>query len=734
MSVTRRSFLVKTVGATTGLMIGFRLDCAAKIDEATKVFSPNAFIEISVNDEVRLWATRSEMGQGVRTLLPMVLADELGADWNRIIVEQASPGGKFTGVRLRTSGSGSAVGTWHTLRVAAAAAREMLIAAAAERWNVPPSTCDTKNGGVIHRPSGQAIQFGEIVIAAAKLPVPKSPALRDPKDFSLIGKPIRRLDGQAIVTGRAIYGMDVKRPEMLYAVLARRPSFGAKLVSFDSEQAMRVRGVRHVLPVTTGIATGVAVLADGSWAALKGRAALKIRWSAGEGAAFDSDRFSADMQRRALLPGYPIRRAGAAEVEIASSSRIIDATYEYPFQAHATLETMNCTADVRDGFCEIWAPTQCPEVAQQETAKLLGISEDKVRVNITLLGGGFGRRLFADYVPEAVELSKAVGRPVQVLWTREDDMKYGFFQPPDIEVLRARLPDKGVPPVWIQKSVGSNLSMFGIPSEQDAKELDRYAKDGSPWGVFDNPYNLTHLTADFIPFNSPVPTGPWRSVEYPGTVFARESFIDEIAHAAGRDPIELRLAFLEPGDVLDLKVQKINRARLQNVLHLAAAKSTWGSKLPTEKDWHLGRGVACNVYSEDCYAAHVAEVAVRRDLSAIRVRKIICIVDCGLPLNPLGIEGQAESAIIWGLSATLGGKIHFKNGQAQETSYSDFEVIRMDNTPAIEIHIHQGADSPGGFGETAVPGVAPAVANAVFAACGKRVRRLPITPEKLAMA
>src|SRR5947199_2154633 len=268
MSVTRRSFLVKTVGATTGLMIRLRLDCAAQVDQATKVFSRNAFIEISVNDEVRLWATRSGMGQGVRTLLPMVLADELGADWNRIIVEQASPGGKFTGVRLRTSGSGSAVGTWHTLRVAAAAAREMLIAAAAERWNVPPSTCDTKNGRVIHPPSGRAIQFGEIVIAAAKLPVPKSPALRDPKDFSLIGKPIRRLDGQAIVTGRAVCGMDVKRPEMLYAVLARRPSFGAKLVSFDSEQAMRVRGVGHVLLVTTRIAPGGAVLADGPWRAV----------------------------------------------------------------------------------------------------------------------------------------------------------------------------------------------------------------------------------------------------------------------------------------------------------------------------------------------------------------------------------------------------------------------------------------------------------------------------------
>jgi isoquinoline 1-oxidoreductase beta subunit len=392
---------------------------------------------------------------------------------------------------------------------------------------------------------------------------------------------------------------------------------------------------------------------------------------------------------------------------------------------------MNCVADVRSDSCEIWAPTQCPEVAQSETAKMLGLPLDSVKVHITLLGGGFGRRLFADYVPEAVELSRAIGKPVQVMWTRSDDMRSGFFHPCDIQHIDGGLDAQGQPIAWVQRSVGSDLSMYGFPSPEQLKNPRLYFDDGNPWGSFDNPYNFPHLKADFVPMNSPVPTGPWRAVFYPPTVFARESFVDEMAHAAGRDPLEFRLRLLQPGDVLKVGGQNTDRGRLIRVLQLAAEKSGWGSPQAQTKDREWGRGIACNVYDGGCYIAEVAEVSVGRQARDIRVHRVVCAADCGLVINPAGLEGQAESGIIWGLSATLHGRIDFKNGAAVQESFTDFEVVRMDEAPEIETHIVPSEHSPGGFGETAVPPIAPAVANAIFAATGKRVRRLPITPEKL---
>ncbi len=348
-----------------------------------------------------------------------------------------------------------------------------------------------------------------------------------------------------------------------------------------------------------------------------------------------------------------------------------------------------------------------------------------------MLGGGFGRRFFADYVPEAVEVSRAVGKPVQLLWSRSDDMRFGFFHPADIEQIRGGLDATGKPVAWIQRSIGSDLSMFGGVSEEEKKNPRHYFNDGSPWGSFDNPYNFPHLKADFIPLNSPVPTGPWRAVEYPPTVFARESFLDEMAHAAGKDPLQFRLDLLKPGDVLSIGDSKIDRARLIRVLQLAAEKANWNTPLSAIKDRTRGRGIACNVYDSDCYIAQVAEVSVGKEKNDIRVHRVICAVDCGLVINPQGLEGQAESGILWGLSAALHGGIDFKNGIAVQENYSDFEVIRMDEAPEIETYIVPSDLNPGGFGETAVPPIAPAVANAIFAATGKRIRRLPITPQKL---
>jgi len=736
MKATRRAFL--EAGLKTGALVSTGLviwiDTPRGHAEATgDAFTPNAYISITPDNIVRLWVTRSEMGQGVRTTLPMMLADELDADWSQVRLEQAMPGGRFQGIRLRTSGSGSTEGTYKAMRAAGATAREMLIAAAAEHWGVERSTCSSATGTVIHGPTGRTLSYGELAGSAAKQETPKHPKLKDPKDFRLIGKPLKRTDGSAIVTGRAIYGLDVQVQGMLYAVIARCPYIGGKVVAFDDRPALHVAGVKHVVPVKSGIATGVAVVAEHTWSAIKGREALAVTWDAGPNRAFDSDKFLQD-QASALNgegDGYFVRDDGNTGKALHGAAKTLEAVYEFPFQAHAPVEPMNCIAHVHPDSCEIWAPTQCPEVAQSETAKMLGLPSESVRLHITLLGGGFGRRLFADYVPEAVEISRAIGKPVQVVWTRSDDMQHGFFHPSDVERIVGGLDATGRPIAWLQRSVGSNLSMFGFPSEERNKDPRLYFNDGSPWGSFDNPYNFPHLKADFIPLNSPVPTGPWRAVEYPPTVFARESFLDEMAHAARRDPLAFRMMLLEPGDILRIGDAKIDRSRLSRVLQTVAEKSNWSKPFPDDSDRQWGRGIACNVYDSDSFMAQVAEVSVGRKSRDIRVHRIICATDCGLVINPSGLAGQAESGVIWGLSATLHGKIDFKNGAAVQQNFTDFEVIRMHESPEIETHIIASDHPPGGFGETAVPCVAPAVANAIFAATGKRVRRLPITSEKL---
>lgn len=733
MNTTRREFLRASTYAGAGLLIAFEMPSLDK-QVARAEFAPNAYIRIGPDNVVRLWATRSEMGQGVRTALPMMLADELEVDWETIVVEQASPSSRFKGIRLRTSGSGSAVGTWNPLRKAGAAAREMLITAAAQRWNVARTACTAAQSAVVHTKSGRKLSYGELATGAAAVPVPQDPPLKAKKDYRYIGKPVKRLDGKAIVTGTAKYGLDVRLPGMLYAVMARCPYIGGSVESFDARDALRTLGVRNVVPIKRGISTGVAVAADNTWAALKGRDELKVEWNPGPNRNFDSEEFLRSMHAAldaSPADAYFVRDDGNAASALAQSVKTISAVYEYPFQAHAPVETMNCTAHVRSGSCEVWVPTQTPETAQQDAAKLLGIPPDSVQVNVTLLGGGFGRRLFVDYVPEAVELSKAIGKPVQMIWTRQDDMQHGFFQPPSVDRVEGGLDSAGKLMAWKHRSVGSDLSMFGLPSEEEKKNRRRYADDGSPWGAFDNPYKVANLHADYVPVNSCVPTGPWRAVEYPGRVFARESFLDELAHAAGRDPLAFRLELLPAGDVLQLGSQKIDRSRLASVLRLAGEKAGWAAPLVESPERLRGRGIACNVYDADCYVAQVAEVSVSRALDHIRVERMVCAVDCGLAINPAGIEGQAESGITWGLSATLHGKIDFKNGGAMQRNYRDFEVLRMNEAPRVEVHIIEGADRPGGFGETAVPPVAPAVANAIFAATGKRIRSLPITPQTL---
>ncbi|MBI2796500.1 MAG: xanthine dehydrogenase family protein molybdopterin-binding subunit [Gemmatimonadetes bacterium] len=740
MPVSRREFIAAGASAA-GLWLGVRVpELAAAAPIAT--FDPNVFVSIAPNDVVTVWVIRLEMGQGVRTLLPMIIAEELGADLARVHVEQASPGGRFRTVRLHTSGSSSSSDTYRQLRIAGAAAREMLVAAAAAHWKVDAATCRVELGAVIHGPTNRRRTFGQLATAAATLPVPRTPTLKDPATFTVLGRPTRRTDGRKIVTGRAQYGLDVKWRGMLYASIVRSPTLGATLKGFDAKAALRVPGVRHVIAVNSGVHHGVAVLASDTWTAMKGRARLHVEWEPGAGAGFDSAEFLRGMPQRWDGKLYPIRDEGDATAELARSATRLEATYEFPFQAHAPLETMNCTAHVRETDAEVWVPTQSDVRTLKQAALASGLPEDRIRAHHALMGGGFGRRLFADYVAEAVQLSAKLKVPVQVLWTREDDMRNGYFQPATMERFRAGIDAGGRLQALAHQTTTSELTIYDLHDGRNIwtappkppRADNAIASGGSPWGAFDNPYTVPHLRVDCADATSPVPVGPWRAVEYPSTVFGRESFLDEIAVATGKDPIALRLELL-PRDVKLVGTQRIDRARLAASLEAVRERAGWGTPFARERDGRLwGRGVACSVYHTGSYIAMVAELSVARDLSDVRVHRIVAAVDCGIPLNPLGVEGQVESGIAWGLSATLLGKVDFVNGAAVQGSFRDFRVLTIDQMPKVETHILPSQAAPRGFGEHPVPMVAPAVANAVFAACGKRVRSLPITAEGMRRA
>ncbi len=727
MSLSRRKFL-RTTTAAAGLVIGLRLDAILPAANSALIFEPNAYIRIASNNVITLWVTRSEMGQGVRTNLPAALAEELQVELSQVSLEQATPGSRFKDIRLRTSGSGSSSGTFTALRVAGAAAREMLLSAAADTWGVDRTTCRAARGAVNHSASGRSLTYGELVGRAARLSVPADPPLKNPSDFRLIGKPLKRVDGPAIAGGRAVFGCDVRLPGMLVAVMERCPVLGGKLAHFDGAKALAVPGVRHVVPVRSGLSGGVAVVADNTWAAMQGREALHVEWDKSAHAYFDSARHIENLKAAFSQEGYPIRRDGNAALAFAGAAQQLGAIYEYPFQAHAPLETMNCTADVRSNSCEIWVPTQAPEIALANTAKTLGLNPDAVKVHITLVGGAFGRRLIVDYVDETVELSQKVGKPIQLVWTRADDMRNGFFHPASVERIQAGLGDGGIL-AWLHKSAGSDLSVSNFPPPEEKKDPNVYAKYGLPWGAYDNFYNLPAMKTDYVPVDSPVPTGPWRAVFYPARVFARECFVDEIAHTLGKDPLQFRIGLLQPGNVWKLGEQEIDRARAIKVLELAREKSEWTKRIRPEKDRLVGRGIAINVYDSESYIAQIAEISIARDLTDLRVHRIVCVVDCGLVINPLGLEGQVESGIAWGLSATLFGKIDFREGHAVQSNYDGFRVVQMTEMPRVETYVVPSEVAPGGFGEHSVPPVAPAVANAVFAATGKRLRRLPLTFE-----
>jgi isoquinoline 1-oxidoreductase beta subunit len=718
MTMTRRDVL--RVGSLSGAALLLDVAWSGQVAAAPAAsFRPNAWLRVGADGSVAITVGKSEMGQGVRTSLPMLVAEELEVDLAAVELVQAVPGPEFK--RLRTGGSGSVYGSYAAMRKAGATAREMLVRAAAAQWGVDPTACRAERGAVIHDPTRRRLPYAALVEAASKLAVPADPRLKDTEDLRLVGRPTKRVDGPHIVTGRAVYGLDTRVPGMRQAVVARPPVLGGSVARWDGTRAKAVTGVRDVVQVPSGIA----VVADDTWAALQGRDALDVTWNDGPNAGFDSVAFRRRLAEAAQGPGRLSRREGAGLAALASAARRLDATYEYPFQAHAPLETMNTIADVNSGRCEIWSPTQAPEQVRDEAAKVLGLAPEAVRVNVTLIGGGFGRRLGIDYAVEAVHVAKAVGVPVQVVWTRPDDMRHGHFQPASAHRMAAGLDAAGRLVAWGHRKAGSYLSIFPSPSAAEMQDPAHWQDES--WGAYDIPYAIPAIETDYVLVDSPVPSGPWRAVYSPSCTFARESFLDEVAHTSGRDPLQMRFDLLTGPSPVTIGGLTIDRTRLRRVLETAAAKAGWGEPLPKGH----GRGIAANVYDGDTHVAMVAEVTVLGD--AVHVDRVVAAVDCGPFVNPLHIERQVESGVVWALATVFFGEITIAGGRVQQSSYGDYAVPRLRHMPVVETHVLPATvTQPSGIGEAPVPPLAPAVLSAVFAAIGRRRRRLPVRPRDLA--
>ncbi|MHB8258472.1 MAG: xanthine dehydrogenase family protein molybdopterin-binding subunit [Acidiferrobacterales bacterium] len=706
VAIGRRNFLKITAAAGGGLLVGFYLPERASAGEPVSsdpaAFVPNAWIRVGTDDVVTLMVASSEMGQGVMTAIPMLAADEMDADWSRVRIETAPAARAYfnplIGQQL-TGGSTAVRAFWMPVRQAGAAARAVLLDAAAETWQVPAAECRTENGAVIHPPSGRRLGYGALARRAATLPVPKTVFLKEPSEFRLIGTPVPRVDTHAKVTGKAVFGQDVQLRGMLTALVLRCPVFGGKLAGFEAAAALAVPGVRRVFAIDSG----VAVVADGFWPAKVGRDALRVRWEEGALAGLSSALIEQRFQAAARRPGAVARsvgNAGAAEVR---SARKLDAIYQVPYLAHACMEPMNCTADVRPDGCDIWVPTQAQTGAQQTAVRITGLAEERVRIHTTFLGGGFGRRSEQDFVAEAVQISKAVGAPVKLQWTREDDMRHDFYRPATYNRLSAGIGAHGALQSWRHHIVGPSIFARVFP-----KSVKNGIDPTSVEGAANLPYAVPNIHVSYVLDDPGVPVGFWRSVGSSQNTFVTECFLDEIAHATGKDPYQLRRSLLK------------KHPRHLAVLELAASKAGWGSPSPPGR--HRGIAVAGSFGS---YVAEVAEVSIS-ERGRLRVHRVVCAVDCGMVVNPDTVVAQMESAIVFGLSAALADEITIKDGRVQQSNFDNYPVLRMDNMPEIEVHIVHSAESPGGIGEPGTPPIAPAVANAVFAATGRPVRRLPI--------
>ena len=672
---------------------------------STAVFAPNAWVRVAGSGAVTIIVDKAEMGQGVETALPMLVAEELEADWTKIGIEWAPPDPVYVnpifGMQA-TGGSTTIRGSWGPLRKAGATARMMLISAAAETWQVEPASCKAERGEIVHTESGRRLGFGALVEKAAKQAVPKDPPLKDAASFKLIGTRPTRLDAAEKAAGRPIFGIDVKRPGLLAAVVVRCPVFGGKVARFTPDKAMAVKGVRKVF----AIGGGIAVVADAYWQARQGAKALEVEWDEGANKENSSAKIKAAAEALAKKPGKVAERKGDAEkaLKAAARAQIQDAIYEAPFQSHAAMEPLNCTAEVRKDGADIWVGTQSVDFVRKAAAGVTGLPPASIKVHCTYLGGAFGRRFEQDFVIESVQISKEMGAPVKVTWSREDDLRHDFYRPGSYNVLRGAVGKDGMPVAWTHRIVGPSIFSRVFP---------RLLKDGldpsSVEGAANLAYSTPNVLVDYHMQDTGVPVGFWRSVGHSQNAFVSESFLDELAALGKQDPFELRRKLLA------------GSPRLLAVLELAAAKAGWGKPLGPGI---MGRGIAAHA-SFESFVAQVAEVSVGED-GRVKVHRVVCAIDCGQVVNPDIVEAQVEGAIVYGLTAAMKGEITIEAGRVKQSNFHDYRLLRMNEMPVVEVHIVPSRETPSGVGEPGTPPIAPAVTNAIFAATGKRIRRLPI--------
>jgi len=707
----RRSFLKTGIAGATGLVIGFYLPGRREVLAAAPAATPavlNAWVHISPDDKVTILISKSEMGQGVETSLAMLAAEELGCDWKRINTEFAPADKVYYDPAFGmqgTGGSQSIHSCWEPMRKAGATAREMLIGAAAQKWGVDASECRAENGAIIHTATKRRATFGSLAEAAAQIPQPKDVKLKDPSQFTIVGKPTKRLDTPKKVNGTAEFGIDVRRPGMLHASVEHCPVFGGKVASFDATKAKAIPGVKDVIQIPTGIA----VVADNTWTAFQGRKALDIKWDEGPNAAVSSASIRKSFQDACETPGVVSRKEGDAAAALASAAQKIEAVYEAPYQAHATMEPMNGTADVRADGVDLWVPTQFQTPSQGIAAGIAGVKPESVKVHTTYLGGGFGRRGWSDFVAESTIVSKAMGTPVQVTWTREDDTQHDYYRPASYIKMSAGLGADGKPTAFTARVACDSIMSWFFPGS-----ITNGLDSSSVEGVSDIGYDIPNILVDYHLMKGPIPMGFWRSVGASQNGFFSEGFVDELAAAAKKDPYEFRRDLLA------------KQPRLLGVLNLAAQKAGWGTPLAKGRF----RGIAC-LEAFSTYAAEVVEISIDKD-GTVNVHRVVAALDCGRVINPDTAEGQVSGAIVYGITAALKTEITIDRGRVVQTNFDTNPMLRMNEVPKIEVYFVPSEETPTGLGEPAVPPVAPAIGNAIFAATGKRLRRLPFKPEDIA--